>query len=474
VAVASFLGGASGGNDAGDPPALPWQEANPPVPQQSANELADEFRANVNDLQLMLSTQILRPDGRKSFWLLLHVREAVELGMPAGQDVKVARVSRDQGLKLIDALAKFGFFRRAAPQVPPDRNTSHLTLSAFVLKNGQALQYWLRQDVDDATLRLGRDLRACLDGDAATAMDRLLRDLQDRPADLGKENLRFAPFQAEAGGARSTLFALADPGKDAPSFKDLYRQALQGKVTPGSRVLVGRLPLLSGAADRLEVLEFVRAGNRIEAVVGYKRSLEKGLADKTSTYYFRADLPQLPPGRYHAEIRFQVTYWQDGREVPAPKAEQVWLNPLACDFDVRPDEPKWPGQIERKDAALQANLAWHKGVGRDEIHVSWFPGNDAKIAMICTVDLAKRTATSARQVHDWATQASHTEKLTPDQADALRDLTVALPPSQDVSGLSGLILVSVRQGDQVQTYRYSRFEPPAGLARLVELVGAKK
>ena len=49
-----------------------------------------------------------------------------------------------------------------------------------------------------------------------------------------------------------------------------------------------------------------------------------------------------------------------------------------------------------------------------------------------------------------------------------------MPPSQEGNGLFGMILVSVRQGDQVRTYRYSRFDPPAGLARLVELSGAKK
>jgi hypothetical protein len=173
-----LLGTAAGaflaGSPAGDPPALPPKEANKPMPPQRDAKLVADFRAHAATFQLTLSTHLRQRDGEKSRWLLLQVPKNV---LPAGAADTVAQLSRAQAIQLIDALAKHGFFRRATPKVPPDRATSHLTMSAFVQKDGEGLHYWLTTDVDLPAERLLRALRACLDGRAAKELDVLLDGL---------------------------------------------------------------------------------------------------------------------------------------------------------------------------------------------------------------------------------------------------------------------------------------------------------
>ncbi len=155
--------------------------------------------------------------------------------------------------------------------------------------------------------------------------------------------------------------------------------------------------------------------------------------------------------------------------VPAPRVAQ----PEPGQEVKKTPEPERE-RPKKKDPAMEANLAWHKGVGPSAIRTSWFPDGKANIAMIGEVELAKPSVMTARQVYNWATQASQRRKLTPEQAAALRELAGTLPASQGVTDLNGLFLVSVRDGTQVRTYRYSRFAPPPGLGPLVEVVGVKR
>src|SRR5262249_22671671 len=90
---------------------------------------------------------------------------------------------------------------------------------------------------------------------------------------------------------------------------------------------------------------------------------------------------------------------------------------------------------------LAANLAWHRQVGKDEIRMSWFLRGEEQIAMVCSADLAKGSVWTAREVHNWATQATHTQKPTHYQQLTLRKLAGALPASQDVTDLKKLVLV---------------------------------
>jgi RNA polymerase sigma factor (sigma-70 family) len=123
--------------------------------------------------------------------------------------------------------------------------------------------------------------------------------------------------------------------------------------------------------------------------------------------------------------------------------------------------------------AFKANVAWHRKVRPNEIRLSWFLDGNPKVAMVCTADLTGCQVTTSREVHDWASQATETRKLSHAQVTTLGKLIKRLPLSSKAPDLKNLILVSTSEDGQPRTCLYDRLNPPRDVIRLYDLTGAR-
>jgi hypothetical protein len=122
--------------------------------------------------------------------------------------------------------------------------------------------------------------------------------------------------------------------------------------------------------------------------------------------------------------------------------------------------------------ALSANIAWHKQTGENEIRTSWFLHGTPGIAMVCTADLLSSKVTTSREVYERGSQAIKTRELSHSQVITLTELIKHLAASAGAPELKNLLLVSVRQHENVETHLYDRSAPPQDIIRLYDLSGA--
>src|SRR5207245_6980949 len=64
-----------------------------------------------------------------------------------------------EGRKLVEILAKAGYFQQAVPQLTETREGSYMTVGARIEKDGQPIQLWLYWDTNAKLLRLLRSVR---------------------------------------------------------------------------------------------------------------------------------------------------------------------------------------------------------------------------------------------------------------------------------------------------------------------------
>jgi hypothetical protein len=131
-----------------------------------------------------------------------------------------------------------------------------------------------------------------------------------------------------------------------------------------------------------------------------------------------------------------------------------------------------PLSIYPRSDALDANIAWHRQVGANEVRISWFPGESTRVAKVGTADLSKSKVTTWREVFDWAQQASRTRDLSKTEVQAFRKAATSMPAStKPAPDLRNVILVSVLEEGKAKTYLYNRSDLPRDIIPLYEFAG---
>ena len=140
-----------------------------------------------------------------------------------------------------------------------------------------------------------------------------------------------------------------------------------------------------------------------------------------------------------------------------------------ADMDKQPADPfnAYP-----RSEAFAENVAWQKDAGENGIRMTWFLDGKPNVAMRCTADLSNSKVVTCRVVHNWATQAIHSRKLSNPQVATLRKLVNKLPPSAKAPDLKNLVMVSVSENGKPKTYIYNRLDLPRDIIRLYDLTGA--
>ena len=119
-----------------------------------------------------------------------------------------------------------------------------------------------------------------------------------------------------------------------------------------------------------------------------------------------------------------------------------------------------------------SNVDWHKGVGENEVRMSWFLRGDPGIALVCTANPTTYKVVTAREVYAHATQSETTRKLSDAQAGTLGNLIKQLPPSAKQPELKNLIIVTISKKGKATTYLYDRLDMPRDIVRLYDVTGA--
>src|SRR5947207_282496 len=70
------------------------------------------------------------------------------------------------------------------------------------------------------------------------------------------------------------------------------------------------------------------------------------------------------------------------------------------------------------------------GCGTNEIRCIWFLQDQPRVGMVMTLNLSMATVFTAREVYNWATQASGNRKLTQPQVVSLHEIMEHMPPSE--------------------------------------------
>jgi hypothetical protein len=125
-----------------------------------------------------------------------------------------------------------------------------------------------------------------------------------------------------------------------------------------------------------------------------------------------------------------------------------------------------------KSEAFAAAVRRNAGVQPTEVRLTWFLESKANVAMVCTADFQTLKVISAREVYDWATQASRRHEMTQAQGAELAKLVKALPPSAKAPPLESLLLVSAVDNGQVKMFLYDRADPRREIRQLLGLTGA--
>ena len=122
--------------------------------------------------------------------------------------------------------------------------------------------------------------------------------------------------------------------------------------------------------------------------------------------------------------------------------------------------------------AFDANADWHRNVDQHEIRLSYFLDGDRRVAMRCVANLSSYQVETHREVHDHATQASKTRRLSHAQVLTLRELTRHLSASDAKPELANLLTVSLVEGETRRVITFDATKPPAAVIRLYDLTGA--
>ena len=121
--------------------------------------------------------------------------------------------------------------------------------------------------------------------------------------------------------------------------------------------------------------------------------------------------------------------------------------------------------------AIKYFEAFLQGCGTNEIRCLWFLQDQPKIGMVMTFNLPTATVYTAREVYNWATQASDNRKLTQPQVISLHEIVEKMPPSEATVRFAEAISVAVRRNGDVEIYHYHRVHPPPVIQRLYDIGG---
>jgi hypothetical protein len=109
--------------------------------------------------------------------------------------------------------------------------------------------------------------------------------------------------------------------------------------------------------------------------------------------------------------------------------------------------------------------------GTNEIRCLWFLQDNSKTGMMMTLNLQNYTAFTAREVYNWATQASETHTLTHPQVLSLKEISERMPPSDQDLEFRRTVSVSIRSEGKVQVFHYDRQHAPAVIQRIYDIGG---
>jgi|ERR1043166_1051102 hypothetical protein len=107
----------------------------------------------------------------------------------------------------------------------------------------------------------------------------------------------------------------------------------------------------------------------------------------------------------------------------------------------------------------------------NEIRCLWFLQDQPKIGMVMTFNLPMSTVYTAREVYNWATQASDNRKLTQPQVISLQEIMEKMPSSESTVRFAEAISVAIRRNGNVEIYHYHRSHPPSVIQRLYDIGG---
>jgi hypothetical protein len=109
--------------------------------------------------------------------------------------------------------------------------------------------------------------------------------------------------------------------------------------------------------------------------------------------------------------------------------------------------------------------------GTNEIRCLWFLQDQPKVGMVMTLNLPMATVYTAREVYNWATQASDNRKLTQPQVISLQEIIEHMPPSESTVRFAEAISIAIRRNGAVDVYHYHRIHPPSVIQRLYDIGG---
>jgi hypothetical protein len=109
--------------------------------------------------------------------------------------------------------------------------------------------------------------------------------------------------------------------------------------------------------------------------------------------------------------------------------------------------------------------------GTNEIRCLWFLQGSSRTGMMMTLNLQNYTGFTAREVYNWATQASETHTLTHSQVLRLKEITGQMPPSEQNLEFRRTVSISIRSGAKVQVFHYDRQHAPAVIQRIYDIGG---
>jgi RNA polymerase sigma factor (sigma-70 family) len=165
----------------------------PPAPPEE-DGLVKDFKAHLDQFRLTIA---LRPKELEDFEtrypvsdLRLHVSPG-PFAEPGGKGTAFARITEEQAAKIINVLAKDTFFRDSVADADrltrPEGNHVEMWVS-YRKGDTQPVRRWHTLEWNARLVRLLQAVRGCVDGEAAKALDKMLKSLEDqrKPAEKGE------------------------------------------------------------------------------------------------------------------------------------------------------------------------------------------------------------------------------------------------------------------------------------------------
>ena len=107
----------------------------------------------------------------------------------------------------------------------------------------------------------------------------------------------------------------------------------------------------------------------------------------------------------------------------------------------------------------------------NQIRCIWFLGDHIKVGMTMTIDLEKYEVGTVREVYDWASQNSQSQKISHSQVEALKEVISTLPPTTPNVLFGRGIHVAFAKDGKVQGRTYDRRAAPKIIQRLYDIGG---